>query len=166
MASQPAVRGASRPRSSSEGAKSTPRGPSLPAAHRLAGMLLGEPARPLRFVLVGGACAVLQLALLVLLTWLGSAPVPANTAAYLLSAQANFVLSDRFIWHDRRTERSRQSVSRRWLSFHASIAGTFLLNEAVFVVARVALPDVIAAAAGIGIAAIVNFVIQDALTFR
>lgn len=129
-------------------------------------MVLCEAARPLRFALVGGGCALLQLALLVVLARCGCPPLPANTAAYLFSAQANFVLSDRFIWHDRHSERSRRGIARRWLSFHASIAGTFLLNEGVFVLARVALPDVIAAAAGIGIAAIVNFVVQDALTFR
>jgi dolichol-phosphate mannosyltransferase len=128
--------------------------------------LLGDRARPLRFVIVGGLCALLQLALLALLTRVGLGALPANTAAYLLSAQANFALSDRFIWHDRRTEHAREGLGRRWLSFHASIAGTFLLNEMVFIVARLALPDLVAAAAGIGIAAIVNFIIQDALTFR
>jgi len=136
------------------------------APRALRGLLLADVARPARFAIVGGLCALLQLALLALLLRAGTEALPANTAAYLLSAQANFVLSDRFIWHDRRTERSRQGVGRRWLSFHASIAGTFALNEAVFVVARLALPDLVAAGAGIGIAAVVNFIIQDALTFR
>jgi putative flippase GtrA len=166
MASQPALRGVGTRRRSPAEAERRAHWISSITPGRIAEALLAEPARPLRFILVGGVCALLQLALLVLLTGTGCAPLPANTAAYLLSAQANFVLSDRFIWHDRRTERSRQGIGRRWLSFHASIAGTFLLNEAVFVVARVALPDVVAAATGIGSAAIVNFVIQDALTFR
>ncbi len=162
MASQPALGEASRRQHS--GAEQARRVTSAPRALR--GLLLADVARPARFAIVGGLCALLQLALLALLLRAGTEALPANTAAYLLSAQANFVLSDRFIWHDRRTERSRQGVGRRWLSFHASIAGTFALNEAVFVVARLALPDLVAAGAGIGIAAVVNFIIQDALTFR
>ena len=166
MASQPALRSASPLRSLPPEAKPAALRCESGRSGRLVAALLAEPARPLRFVLVGGVCALLQLALLLLLTGAECPPLPANTLAYLLSAQVNFVFSDRFIWHDRRTERSRQGIGRRWLSFHASIAGTFLLNEAVLVVARVALPDVVAAAGGIGIAAVVNFVIQDALTFR
>lgn len=167
MAGQPAVRGTgAAPRSPGAARRGAARSFSPLKPEQATALLLSETARPLRFALVGGVCALLQLALLALFTRFGCDPLAANSVAYLLSAQANFLLSDRFIWHDRRTERLRQGVARRWLSFHASIAGTFLLNEAVFAVARVALPDLLAAAAGIGIAAVVNFVVQDALTFR
>ncbi len=130
-------------------------------------LLLAGRARPARFALVGGACGLLQLLFLVLLKRAGLAAIPANVAAYILSAQVNFLLSNRFIWHDRWSSDARRSdLLHRWLSFHASIAGTFVLSQAVFVAARLLLPDVAASALGLAIAAVVNFLVQDRLTFR
>ncbi len=137
--------------------------PRTPAA--LWSAVRGAAARPLRFAAVGGLCGLLQIALLVALIWLGVGALPANIVAYLLSAQLNFYLSDLFIWRDRRVRLTVEHLARRWLGFHASIAGTFVLNQAVFVVVRRFMPDAAAAAAGISIAALVNFIIQDRLTF-
>jgi putative flippase GtrA len=119
-----------------------------------------------RFAGVGGFCGAIQLALFVAGEWLGFNALTANIIAYLLSAQVNFALSERFIWGDRRLHRCGGALARRWLSFHSSIAGKFLLSQAVFLAARTALPDVAASAAGIGISALVNFAIQDRVTFR
>jgi putative flippase GtrA len=129
--------------------------------------LLSNAARPLRFAAVGGVCGLIQLALLTLLELGGLAAIPANAAAYLLSAQVNFLLSNHFIWHDRWSRGvSGRDLLRRWLGFHGSIAGTFVLSQAVFVASRLVLPDVLASALGIGVAAVANFLIQDRLTFR
>jgi putative flippase GtrA len=128
--------------------------------------ILTAAARPLRFAAVGGLCGLLQLAVLVALKQLSIAAVTANIGAYLVSAQVNFLLSHHFIWHDRRPARAGGAgLLRRWLGFHASIAGTFVLSQTVFILARFALPDVVASALGIGISALANFVIQDRLTF-
>jgi putative flippase GtrA len=128
---------------------------------------LSNGARPLRFAVVGGVCGLVQLAFLILLKWLGLAAIPANVGAYLLSAQLNFLFSNRFIWHDRWSQRATgRDLLQRWLSFHGSIAGTFLLSQAVFITARVVVPDVLASALGIGVSAVANFLIQDRLTFR
>lgn len=130
-------------------------------------MALSVGARPLRFAAVGGVCGLVQIVCLVALTRLGLAAIPANVGAYLLSAQLNFLLSNRFIWHDRWSRRTRgRDLLERWLSFHGSIAGTFVLSQAVFIAARTVLPDVIASALGIGVSAVANFLIQDRLTFR
>jgi putative flippase GtrA len=129
--------------------------------------LRAAAARPLRFAVVGVACGLLQLVLLVVIEALGTGALAANVLAYLLSAQLNFLLSDRFIWGDRREAgTARGGLAGRWVGFHLSIAGTFLLNQLVFIVARAFLPDVLASAAGIGVSALANFVIQDRLTFR
>lgn len=128
---------------------------------------LSNGARPLRFAAVGGVCGLLQIAFLVVLKAMGLAAIPANVGAYLLSAQLNFLLSNRVIWHDRWSSRATgRDLTRRWLAFHGSIAGTFLLSQGVFIAARLALPDVLASALGIGVSAAANFVIQDRLTFR
>jgi len=129
--------------------------------------LLSSATRPLRFAAVGGAAALVQLALLVLLKRFGMGAIPANVGAYLLSAQLNFLLSNHFIWRDRWSRGATAGdLLRRWIAFHGSIAGTFLFSQAVFIAARVALPDVFASAFGLGCAAIANFLIQDRLTFQ
>jgi putative flippase GtrA len=129
--------------------------------------LLSSRARPLRFAAVGGAAGLVQLALLVILKQFGMGAIPANVGAYLLSAQLNFLLSNHFIWRDRWSRSaSGGDLLRRWVAFHGSIAGTFLLSQAVFIAARVALPDVLASGLGLAGAAIANFLIQDRMTFQ
>ena len=119
-------------------------------------------ARLVRFALVGGICALVQLALLALLLVSGIQSFVANCAAYLLSAQLNFALSVLVIWGDRRAG----GLRRRWLTFHGSIAATALLNQVVFLVALRELSDLVASALGIGVAAAVNFLVQDRFVFR
>ncbi len=126
---------------------------------------LSRLARPARFAAVGGVCALLQLAILFALSQTGMPSLPANVAAYLLSAQVNFVLSDRFIWHDRRV-RGADPIGRRWLSFHLAIAGTFLVSQVTFVLAVAFVHYLLASALGIALSAVLNFAIQDRLTFR
>ena len=123
--------------------------------------------RVLRFALVGGVAGLLQLALLALLLAAGAPGLPANLAAYLLSAQLNFLLSALFIWGDRAPRRLHvRGLAAEWVAFHVSIAGTALLNQAVFVLAALTLPDLVASAAGIAVAAGANFLIQDRVVFR
>jgi putative flippase GtrA len=117
----------------------------------------------LRFALTGGLSGLFQLALLALLTGRGWPELPANLFAFLLAAQVNFVLSLLFTWRDRRTA---APVWRRWLTFHASIAAMAVVNQLVFVVARTLLPTLMAATAGIAVAAVGNFLLGDLLVFR
>lgn len=137
------------------------------AAQPLQNPFLARWQRPLRFALVGGVCGVLQLLALIALKLAGMPGVAANIAAYLVSAQLNFVLSYRFIWDDRRVRKSGLLwLTARWLRFHASIAATFLISQAVFLIGRSVLHDVAAAALGLGISAVANFLLQDRFTFN
>jgi putative flippase GtrA len=120
----------------------------------------------LRFVIVGGICGAVQLALLGLFLRSGAPAIPANVAAFLLSAQVNFALSSFFTWHDRADTAATGGLGRQWLRFHGSIAGGALVNQAVFLLARHAAPDLTAAALGIGVAAVTNYLLQDRLVFR
>lgn len=129
--------------------------------------LRSDRARPLRFAVVGGLCGATQLALLALLIARGASPLPANVAAFLLSAQLNFALSTSFTWRDRRLAAApARGLARRWLGFHGSNAGTALLNQTVFLTARLGVPDLPASGLGLGVAAAVNFLVQDRLIFR
>lgn len=118
--------------------------------------------RPVRFLLAGGLCAVAQLGMLLVLTARGAAPLLANATAFTIAAHLNFVVSATFTWGDRRGG----SLLARWVAYLVAISGTALLNLAVFEVARAVLPVAVAAAAGIAVAAALNFVIGDRAIFR
>jgi putative flippase GtrA len=124
-----------------------------------------DGARQARFIVVGGVCALLQLLFLFVLKQAGMASLPSNIAAYLLSAEVNFYLSDAYIWHDRRGVGAR-GLGSRWLAFHLSIAGTFVVSQLVFLFGVAFVTYLVASALGIGVAAVLNFAIQDRLTFR
>ena len=127
-------------------------------------LLLSEPARLLRFVVTGGIAGLLQLGLLDFFTRLaGWHPIPANIVAFLLAAQVNFLLSTYFTWRDRQQQ---ERLVRLWLSFHGSILGTALVNNGVFIVARLAMPTLLASALGIALAAILNFAVMNHFVFR
>jgi putative flippase GtrA len=146
----------------------SPRWPYVLAAARsgelsLAGRLLSDGARPLRFALTGGLSGLFQLAVLALLTGRGWPEFPANLLAFLPAAQVNFALSSLFTWRDRRTA---APLWRRWLMFHASIAAMAVANQLVFLAAHTVLPTLPAAASGIAAAAVGNFLLGDRLVFR
>jgi dolichol-phosphate mannosyltransferase len=133
-------------------------------------LLLSDAARPLRFACIGGLAGLIQLLLLSLFTRLGWQEVLANAIAYILSAQANFVLSTFFTWHDRQSDalaaHAKKTMLKRWLTFHSSIIGTGLLNMLVFVIGRTMLPSLLASALGIACAAIANFFLFNRFVFR
>jgi putative flippase GtrA len=126
-------------------------------------LLFSPRARPLRFAVTGGLAGLLQLTLLTLLTRSHWSPLLANGVAFLLAAQLNFAVSNLFTWRDRRTG---QSLASRWLAFHGSIASMAVVNLLVFAIVRTFLPDLLASATGILVAAVGNFFIGDRLVFR
>jgi putative flippase GtrA len=129
--------------------------------------LLAHKARPLRFILTGSIAALIQLGLLDTLTHLGWKATLANIIAFLLAAQVNFALSYVFTWHDRHPlRRAKKILLKRWIAFHIGISGTALLNMLVFIIAVRVPPALLASALGIGVAALINFVINDRLIFR
>ena len=124
--------------------------------------LLSEVARPWRFAATGGVAGLAQLGLLALFTHHGWQPIMANAVAFLLAAQLNFALSSLFTWHDRRPA---SGLPRRWLFYHASIAGMALVNMAVFTVAQTVVPPLPSSLLGIAVASIGNFLAGDRLVF-
>jgi putative flippase GtrA len=125
--------------------------------------LFAEPSRPLRFLCVGALATVTQLGLLAGLTALGWSPALANGLGLLAATQVNFALSSVFTWRDRR--RTRRTLPLRWARFMGLVATTLLLNEAVFLAARVALPTLVAAGLGSGLMAVLNFTLGDRFVF-
>ena len=133
---------------------------------RLLGVVQQMAPRLVRFACTGLLAGAVQLALLHLWTARGWGALVANPVAFLVSAQLNFLLSVTFIWRDRRdATRRAETLRRRWVTFHGSILGTALLNQAVFAVALLALPSLVAAGLGIAAGALVNFLVQDRFVF-
>lgn len=128
-------------------------------------LLLSQQMRPVRFISTGAAAAVFQLGLLALLTRSGWNDILANSVAFLLAAQVNFLLSSLFTWHDRQTGSARLSW-RRWIAFHGATAGSALCNMGVFLLARMLLPVIIASAVSNVVTGFINFAVGDRLLFR
>ena len=129
--------------------------------------LLARRARPLRFAIVGSATGAVQLGALAMLVRAGLQPLLANAAAFALSAQMNFVLSQTFTWRDRNGgEPERRGIAGRWAAFHACISGGAVANLAVFALAIHVAPHLLAAILGIVAGASLNFLTNDRLTFR
>ncbi len=125
------------------------------------------PQRLARFCGVGLACGALQLALLAGFVRLGAPHVLANLAALVLSTQVNFLLSAALIWPERSTlSQPPGVVFARLLGFNATAVATTLLNEAVFAAALRVVPYLVAGAAGIAVAAPINYLVQHGLIFQ
>lgn len=128
------------------------------------GKIVSDRGRPVRFVIVGGTTGAAQLILLsLLLTRLPA--LQANPIAFAVSAQLNFILGQTFTWHDRAKLPGFAAFGRRWLTFHACIATTAVLNMTVFFIVQAFLPPLSSAALGIAVAAAANFLLNDRLTF-
>lgn len=136
---------------------------AAPTRRRGDDALLARARRPLRFALTGGLCGLLQLGLLALLVGRGWPAAAANVVAFALAAQLNFGLSSVFTWRDRPMDRPWW---RRWLAFHAAIATMAVVNQGAFLAARTVLPPLVAAAAGIAVAALGNYLVGDRVVFR
>jgi putative flippase GtrA len=121
----------------------------------------------LRFALVGSTCGLIQLGLLHILVEAEVQANLANLAAFAISAQVNFILSQFFTWRDRWAPSLRPSrlISRLFL-FNGSVATTGVVNQSVFALANLIIWYLPAAALGIAVAAVTNFLLNDRIVFR
>lgn len=124
----------------------------------------GRVGRPLRFALVGLACAGIQIVLLTLLEAFTSLGAWANAVAFFFSAQANFVLSRLFTWNDRLGADVRGHV-RPWVTFNGVALAATALNQVLYVVFLLVLPYQAAAALAILVLAVLKYLAGDRLVF-
>ena len=123
--------------------------------------------RVVRFLAVGGTCGVIQLIILHKLVVSDVEAHLANLAAFIVSMELNFVLSQFFTWRDRWSASLRPSkVLGRLLLFNLSAATTGIVNQGVFALANLFIGYLPAAAVGIGVAAFTNFLLNDRLVLR
>ncbi|SDE45578.1 Putative flippase GtrA (transmembrane translocase of bactoprenol-linked glucose) [Glycomyces harbinensis] len=120
-----------------------------------------------RFSTVGMTCFAIQAGLLLALRETGVPDTLANAIGFLVSAQVNFLLSTRFTWSDRRLPRpAPRRAAVRWLSFQTTVALSLACNTGVFALASQFTGPVAAAAAGVGLGALLTFLASNHLIFR
>ena len=133
--------------------------------------------RGVRFGVVAASCTLIQLLVLAALTRLGAGKLVANGIGFVLSAQANFVLSAHVTWGDRkpRLTRSAQTGWRgrlggwrgRWARFNTVALVALAVNELVFTIGVQAGGRLlVASAAGILAGAALTFTLNHFVTFR
>jgi putative flippase GtrA len=96
-------------------------------------MNLSGTRRFVRFGANGIATFFVQIGILLLLKSTGMNGVIANAIGLAVAVQFNFLLSEFFVWSDRRllTVLGRQMV-QRWATFHGVIALSLVLNFGAF----------------------------------
>jgi putative flippase GtrA len=127
----------------------------------------GTGARVRRFALVGITCGLVQLGLLQVIVEGNVQENLANLAAFALSVQVNFTLSQLYTWRDRRmSTRGPPELVRRLFVFNGAAATTGVVNQGMFGLANLLIWYLPAAALGIAVAAVTNFLLNDRLVFR
>ena len=117
-----------------------------------------------KFLLVGAiGLAVNQSALFVLVALVGLSIPVASPFAILLSMAVTFTLNERWTWHDR----GRGRLLHRALLYGSINSGGLLINWLTLVsLDRMGLNYLVANLVGAGIAAVWNFSLNHALTWR
>ena len=136
------------------------------SAGRLFGLPFPALPKLVRFGLMGGVTAAINLSLLWLLKSAGLHAVIAYALAVAIAVQFSFLASQHFVWRDRSLAFGLSALARRWLTFHGCIAASIGINMGSFVVARLFVPDLAAAFVGIGCSTVVKFLSLDRLAFR
>ena len=117
-----------------------------------------------KFLLVGAIGLVVNQSMLFALVGVADRPViAASPVAILTSMIVTFVLNERWTWHDRGEGR----ISRRAMLYFAINSGGLLINWFVLVsLDRIGINYLLANLVGAGIAAIWNFGLNHAYTWR
>jgi putative flippase GtrA len=132
---------------------------------RLGGRSLSK--RVVKFIAVGGTCAVVQLSVLHGLVSADMEEHLANLVAFIISMELTFVLHQLVTWRDRWTPTLHPAkLLGRLLLFNASASTTGVINQGVFAIFNLFIWYLPAATIGIGVAAFTNFLLNDKLVFR
>ena len=140
---------------------------AVSSVDRIAGLLGSDSLRPFRFGAAGAITFPVQLGTLFLFKEAELGSLAAYALSLFVAVQFNFVISQAFVWGDRRLESmfGRELVDR-WLTFHGCIALSLVINFGGFAVAQVFMPDLPAALIGIGSSTLIKFLSLDRLAFR
>jgi putative flippase GtrA len=119
----------------------------------------------LKYVAVGGTCFFVQVTLLTLMIHLSVYRPLANSLAFAVSAQLNFLLSSRLTWGDRPARGWRQA-SRRWAAYNGTAVVSLACDSAVFAVSYRVAGTTAAAGLGVLTATCLTYLVCNRMVFR
>ncbi len=120
----------------------------------------------IRFIMVGGICAVIQLTFLYTLAGLDIQKNLANLVAFAISVQPNFFLSYNITWVDRRSpDITLGQMLRKLLAFNATCFSALVINQIAFALVLPTSHYLLAGMAGIGAAVVINYTMSHKFVF-
>ena len=120
-----------------------------------------------RFGVVGGATALVQLAMLFALKSVGIGSVPAYALGLIVSCQFNFVCNLLLVWQDRPIAGSRlRGLAKRWTAYHGLVAFAVGLNFGIFALSQLWVPDLFAGILAIAGSTLIKFLSLDRYAFK
>lgn len=126
--------------------------------------------RAIKFAAVGAFCFGVQYGLLVILVHYGMKDhrTAANGAAFMVSAQLNYVLSRNFTWRDRmRSDNRLRTILVQGVSYNATALLSLGVNSTVFwLVDSVTSSLLIAVSCGNGAGMVFTYLVLNRLVFR
>jgi putative flippase GtrA len=128
-------------------------------------LLVRRHMRVLRYVGVGLTCFSVQFILLTAMIHLGAYRPVANSAAFAVSAQLNFLLSSKLTWGDR-PARGWRHIAGRWVAYNGTALLSLACDTAVFTASYHALGTTAAAAIGVITATFLTYLVCNRLVFR
>lgn len=121
--------------------------------------------RIVTYLAVGITCFSLQLVLLSALVHLAVDRPLANSVAFGISAQVNFLLSSKVTWGDRRAAGWR-TIGGRWAAYNGTALLSLGCDSAVFVLTYRVLGTTASAALGVVSAACLTYLLCNKVVFR
>lgn len=127
--------------------------------------LVQKNSRILKYATVGITCFLVQYAFLTALVHAGTYRPLANSLAFAVSAQLNFLLSSRLTWGDRPAGGWRDT-SGRWAAYNGTALLSLIVDTGVFTASYRLIGTTVAAAAGVLVATCLTFLVCNRLIFR
>ncbi|WP_169789204.1 GtrA family protein [Nonomuraea candida] len=115
---------------------------------------------------MGSACFAFQYGCAATCAALGVPWPAANAAGFLLSAQANFLLSSGWTWGDRKVKRTMEALRRRWIAYNGTALLALVINTVVFTAAYELAGSLPAALLGVLSGAGLTYLVCDRGIFR
>jgi putative flippase GtrA len=126
---------------------------------------LRKNIRILKYIAVGVTCFSVQFILLTAMIHLGVYRPIANSAAFAVSAQLNFLLSSRLTWGDRPVSGWRHAGGR-WAAYNGTALASLACDTVVFTGTYRAIGTTAAAAVGVISAAGLTYLVCNRVVFR
>jgi len=116
-----------------------------------------DDSRVVRFCVVGGSGALINMGVLWALTGRGLYYLLAGSAAVLVATTWNFLLNDAFTWRDRRSASLRAKASKYVQYWTVTAVSSAVYLAILFLLTTLGLPYLASNLVGIGVAAVWNF---------